>query len=217
MKMPRPRLSYANVTATLALILALGGGAAYAASKIHAGDIASGAVSTRALHKRAVKSGKLAIGAVRTNQVADGSITPAKLQVPLAFTATPTGGALTVPTSGQTPYPLSNSTWTQVPGEVEVIFGAATATLAYDGSGSGACRVFLGIGLRGEEAGPESGGEITTSSTTLEHVDANLGAIPFSDPLVATARKLTSAVQTNGDCTEDSMLDSSRLRVVAFG
>lgn len=217
MKMPRPRLSYANVTATLALFLALGGGAAYAASKIQAGDIASGAVGTRALQKRAVKSGKLALGAVRTNQVADKAITPAKLETPLAFTASPTGGGLVVPTSGQTPYPLENSSWTQVPGEVEVIFGAATATLAYDGSGSGSCRVFLGIGLRGEEAGPESGGEISTTSTTPEHIDANLGAIPYSDPLQPSTRKLTSAVQSNGDCTESSSIDSSRFRVVAFG
>jgi hypothetical protein len=67
-RMPsRPRLTYANVVSTLALFLALGGSAAYAAGKIQSGDIAPGAVHNSNVFKRAITSGKLAVGAVRSN------------------------------------------------------------------------------------------------------------------------------------------------------
>ena len=56
----KPRLTYANVVSTLALFLALGGSAAYSASKIQSGDLAAGAVHTSNVLKRAVTSGKLA-------------------------------------------------------------------------------------------------------------------------------------------------------------
>lgn len=70
----RPRLTYANIASTLALFLALGGGAAYAASKVNTGDLAKGAVHASNVFKRAITSGKLAVGAVRSNQVVDGAI-----------------------------------------------------------------------------------------------------------------------------------------------
>jgi hypothetical protein len=248
MKKLRPRLTYSNVISTLALFLALSGGVAFAASKVHSGDIANGAVKTSKLHQRAVSSGKLALGAVRSNQIADGavsstqiangavnsaqiangavssaqiragSVAPSDLQVPLSFAANPTGGSVRVPTSGEpAPYPLGNNVWTQTPGEVNVTFGAAIATLAYDGSGSGSCRIFFEFGLRGELEGGESGGELSTSSTTPQQVEANLGAIPQIDPTTPTTRRLTARIRSNEDCTEASTLDSSRFRVVDFG
>jgi hypothetical protein len=258
MKRLRSKLTYANVISTLALFLALSGGVAFAASKIHSGDIADGAVKTSKLHQRAVSSGKLALGAVRSNQIADGavssaqiangavssaqiangavnsaqiadgavgsaqiragSVAPSDLQVPLSFAANPTGGSVPVPTGGEpAPYPLANNVWTQTPGDVNVTFGAAIATLAYDGSGSGACRIFFEFGLRGELEGGESGGELSTSSTTPQQVEANLGAIPQIDPTTPTTRRLTARISSNEDCTEASTLDSSRFRVVVFG
>lgn len=228
MKRLRPRFTYANVISTLALFLALSGGAAYAASKIHSGDIAPGAVKTSNLHKRAITSGKLAIGAVRSNQIANGavsaaqigagSVTPANLEVPLSFSATPTGGSAPVPTSGgPVPYPLANAHWTQRPGEVDVTFGEAVATLAYDGSGSGSCQAFIEFGLRGETEGGESGGGLSTSSTTPVQLEADLGAIPDMDPLAPASRRLSARIGSNGDCTEASTIDSTRFRVVAFG
>jgi hypothetical protein len=39
MRVPRPQLTYANVVATLALFIAIGGGSAYAVSKIDGSDI----------------------------------------------------------------------------------------------------------------------------------------------------------------------------------
>jgi hypothetical protein len=168
-----PRLSYANVVSTLCLSLALGGGAAFAASKVRSSDIARrgsvrqhrpGAIRTSDVFKRAITSGKLAVGAVRSNQIADtavnskqiadgavgskqigaGAVAPSNLQFPVFYATSPSGGSTPV-TPGPDPYPRTGDTWTQQPGEIDVIFGAAAATIAYDESGPGSCRVFFEV------------------------------------------------------------------------
>lgn len=111
-------------------------------------------------------------------------------------------------------YPLIGAAWAQGPGQVNVIFGSAAATLAYDGSGSGQCQVFFEISLNGQQVG---GGEISTSSTSLEAVEASLGAQPEIDPLKPITNQLSVRISSNGDCTPQSRIDSSRFRVLDFG
>jgi hypothetical protein len=248
------RFTYANVVATLALFLALGGASAFAASKIQSGDIADnavksanlapGAVHTSSLFKRAVTSGKLAVGAVRSNQITDGSVgtkqiadgavgakqvangsirskqigaasvAPANLEFPVYYAASPRGGSAPV-TSGPDPYPITDSTWTQNPGQIEVLFGAAAATLAYDeNSGQGQCRVFFEIDLNGQQVG---GGEASTGSTTLQQVEQSVGAQPQVDPVAPVTNHLTVRTASNGGCTSSSVIDSVRFRVLDFG
>ena len=200
----KPRLTYSNVVSTLALFLVLGGSAAYAANKIRSGDIAPGAVRTSDVFKRAIVSGKIAVGAVKSNQIADGAVgskqigdgavAPSNLQFPVSFVASPTGGSAPV-TSGPTPYPLTDSTWVQKPGEIGVIFGAAAATLAYDESGSGSCRVYFDIRLNGQQVG---GGEVSTGSTTLQHVEQSIGAQPQIDPVAPVTNQLSVQIGSNG-------------------
>ncbi len=219
----KPRLTYANIVSTLALFLVLGSSAAYAADKIRSGDIAPGAVRTSDVFKRAIVSGKIAVGAVRSNQIADGAVgskqigagavAPSNLQFPVSFVASPTGGSAPV-TAGPEPYPLADSTWVQKPGEIDVVFGAAAATLAYDDSGPGSCRVFFEINLNGQQVG---GGEVSTSSTTLQQVEQNVGAQPQIDPVVPTTNQLSVQTASNGACTPDSTIDSTRFRVLDFG
>lgn len=242
--MPRPRLTYANIVSTLALFLALGGGAAYAASKVvSSSDLAKGAVHTSNVFKRAITSGKLAVGAVRSNQLANGAVgsvqlgdgavgakqiaggavgskqigaaavAPSNLEFPVFYAASPRGGSAAV-TEGPDPYPLSDSTWNQNPGQIEVVFGEAVGTLAYDESGSGSCRVFLEVNLNGQQVG---GGEISTGSTTLQRVAQSVGAQPQIDPLAPITNHLTLRTASNGDCTPDSTIDSARFRVLDFG
>src|SRR5215213_7044475 len=79
MRRVRPRLSYANVVASLALFLALGGGAVWAANKITSKQIGKGAVKAKNLAKGAVKTKKLANGAVKAKKLADKAVTSAKL------------------------------------------------------------------------------------------------------------------------------------------
>jgi hypothetical protein len=50
----RPHLTYANLAATLALVLALGGAGAYAAGKIGSGDIKSNAIRSRHIKNGAI-------------------------------------------------------------------------------------------------------------------------------------------------------------------
>ncbi len=250
----RPRFTYANVVSTLALFLALGGGAAFAATKIQSGDIApeavksanlaAGAVHTSNVFKRAITSGKLAVGAVRTNQIVDGAVgsrqlgdgavgskqigdgavrskqigaaavAPSNLEFPVFYAASPTGGSAAV-TQGPDPYPLSDATWTQAPGEIEVIFGSATATIAYDeSSGEGSCQVFFEINLNGQQVG---GGQLSTSSTASQQLEQSLGAQPQIDPVAPVTNHLTMRIGSNGGCTAGSTIDSSRFRVLDFG
>jgi hypothetical protein len=69
----RSRLSYANVTATVALFLALGGGA------IAALKVPKKSVGAKQLRAKAVKTSKLADGAVTDPKVAAATLTAAKV------------------------------------------------------------------------------------------------------------------------------------------
>lgn len=229
----RPHLTYANIVSTLCLFLALGGGAAFAASKVRSGDIARnavksvnlapGAIKAPDVFRRAITSGKLAVGAVRSNQIADaaigskqiaaGAVGPSSLQFPVFYATSPNGGAAPV-TSGPDPYPLTGGTWMQQPGEIDVIFGAAAATIAYDESGAGACRVFFEVNLNDQQIG---GGEVSTGSTTPQRVEQSVGGQPQVDPIAPVKNQLTIRTASNGACTQGSTIDSTRFRVLAFG
>ena len=75
----RANLTYANVTATLALVLALGGGTAWAASKIRTNQIGYHAVTGSKIDTNAVTASKIRNGTVGTDDVADGSLLAADL------------------------------------------------------------------------------------------------------------------------------------------
>ena len=110
----RARLTYANVMATVAVFLALGGGA-YAAATIGAkdirpnavrskhikqgqvrtGDLRGGAVSTGKLKGGAVTSDRLADGAVTNSKIADLSVTGTKLGLDAVTSGRVSDGSLT--------------------------------------------------------------------------------------------------------------------------
>jgi hypothetical protein len=68
----RSRLTYANVISTAALFLALGGGAAFAASHL---VLPKNSVGSRQIKRKAVNTGKIANNAVNGQKVANGSLT----------------------------------------------------------------------------------------------------------------------------------------------
>lgn len=73
----RPKLSYSNVIATIALFVALGGAAIAAGLPRHsvgARQLKRGAVTSHALRKGAVKKAKLARGSVTAAKLAPGSV-----------------------------------------------------------------------------------------------------------------------------------------------
>ena len=73
------RLTYANVASTLALVIALGGGTAYAANTVFSTDIVDGQVKTVDLGKGAVTTPKLRAGAVTSTEVLDGTLSSTDL------------------------------------------------------------------------------------------------------------------------------------------
>src|SRR5688572_32513562 len=75
----REKLTYANVIATLALVLALGGGTAWAASKIRTRHLGFHAVTGPKIDTNAVTASKLRNGTVGTDDVKDGSLGAADL------------------------------------------------------------------------------------------------------------------------------------------
>lgn len=79
----RKHLTYANVTATLALVLAVGGGAAYAANTVFSTDIVDGEV----------KTADLADNAVRTGNIANHQVTAPDLAAPGPWHAVRAGSA----------------------------------------------------------------------------------------------------------------------------
>jgi hypothetical protein len=84
LKRLRPHLSYANVMATIAVVIALGGASAFAASKlgknvVKSRNIAAGAVKTADIAKNAVKRSKIASGAVDDSRLANSSVGTNKL------------------------------------------------------------------------------------------------------------------------------------------
>jgi hypothetical protein len=73
-----PRLTYANVSATLAPFVALGG-TGYAATTIGTSQIANNAITTPKIKNAAVTSPKLANNAVSSARIASNAVTGAKI------------------------------------------------------------------------------------------------------------------------------------------
>lgn len=123
MRQIRARITYANVASTLALVVALGMGSAYAAGQLPSKSVGArqlrpGAVTARKLRRNAVtspkikalavKQGKIANGAVVSSKIANGSVGEAKI-APGAITPSKvpddslTGAKIVESTLGQVP------------------------------------------------------------------------------------------------------------------
>jgi hypothetical protein len=180
---------------------------------VRSNQIVDRGVGSKQLADGAVGTKQIANAAIDSKQIGNAAVAPSNLEFPVFYAASPTGGSALV-TEGSDPYPLADSTWTQNPGQIEVVFGGAAATLAYDGSGSGSCQLFFEINVNGQQAG---GGRLSTGSTTLEQIEQPVGAQPQIDPVAPVTNHLTARIASNGDCTPDSTIDSTRFRVLDFG
>jgi hypothetical protein len=70
----RPHLTYANVAATIALVLAVGGGTAWAASKVRTRDIAYHAVTASKVNFNAITASKVKNGSLSGKELRDSSV-----------------------------------------------------------------------------------------------------------------------------------------------
>ena len=140
----RAGLTYTNIVATLALFLALSGGAVWAANKITTKQIGKGAVKNKNLAKNAVKnknlaknavtSAKLANGAAKNSDVGDGAINFAKIAPGTSVVATATAGPFSASQEGPIAFnpPL---TVTPVAGQLLTLNLESRGTVAASGVG----------------------------------------------------------------------------------
>jgi hypothetical protein len=144
----RRHFSYANVMATIAVFIALGGGA-YALSlpknSVKSKNIAKRAVKARHIAKKAVKARHIAAGAVGRNAIADGAIDSAKVQdgsllgadfgAGQISDAAVHSGSTSTPPAYATTFPVESVTLNiQRPGKLLVV-GSATPTVNCSGGG----------------------------------------------------------------------------------
>jgi hypothetical protein len=209
----RSRLTYANVVATLALVLALGGGTVYAAIKLGKNDvksknIAKNAVKTSDLANNAVKSPKIKDGTIGAGDLAAGVI---QADVTASSTGGPQGG---INTNTTTPLPLTGTTtFTPGAGEVAAVAAEAEFTLAAVNA-MNACSPAVRLFVNGQPTrvfvSPE---ESVTSTTPVSAVgrDAD-GPFGLLDP--GTPVTVTAALQGRAECTANSQLDRVEVRIL---
>jgi hypothetical protein len=98
MRIPRPKLNYANVIATLALFVALGGAAVAAGlpkNSVGTRQLKPGAVTTSDLRRQAVKAGKIAPRAVTAGKLGANAVLPGNLGNGIISTEKISDGAVT--------------------------------------------------------------------------------------------------------------------------
>jgi hypothetical protein len=98
MKRFRPRLTYANVIASLALFIALGGAAVAAGlpkNSVGPNQIKKGAVTAKAIRKQAVTAGKIAPKAVVAGKLGPNAVLPGNLGAGIIDTSKIAAGAVT--------------------------------------------------------------------------------------------------------------------------
>jgi hypothetical protein len=235
----RGTFSYANVVATLALFLALSGGAVYAASNlgknsVKSKNLAANAVKARNLAKNAVKSKSLAANAVTNAKIRKGAVTSGKvakatltrsnlatdtlagLQVADVQAAAVPG--LTTEVSGGTPVPLTGApTFTPVPGKsYELLVELVGTPTDADGPASGVCSAFVIVLVNGV---PMNGAGIWANASgtppfNYEPIGSSSAAVGLQQP----GQPLTlSALALGGTGCSPATTASLRAVVVELG
>lgn len=213
----RSKLTYANVVATLALVLALGGGTVYAAIKLGKNDvesrnIAPGEVKTSDLGENAVTSPKIKNGGIDSEDLAAGVAQGIIPHVTGSAKAGPKGGINTNTTS---PLPLTGkTTFTPGAGAVSALVAEGRYTVASTDPAQ-FCSPAVFLFVNGEPTrvfvDPDS---IDTSSTTPltgfgRDADGPFGLLNPTAPLTITAQ-----IAGDQDCTAGSRLDRLEIRIV---
>lgn len=216
------KLTYANVVATLALFLALGGGAVWAAGEIgkdavkskniarnavKARNIASNAVKTRSIAKNAVKSSKIAANAVTERGLAKEAITRSKLktgtlaglQVADAQATNVPGLATAPPSAAGVPVSLTGTaTFTPATGKSYELLAELRGTASdADGPGPEACFTGVRISVNGE---PTTFVEMSASAEAPPPFALNVvGTASTAVGLLASGQPQTITASALGD------------------
>lgn len=194
------RLTYANVIATLALFLALGGGAVWAAShkrtnKVGTGKLKPNAVTAGKIKPNAVTTSKIRDNAVTNSKLREGAVSYAKLAAGTGVVATATSYSTAVdgPSAVGVGFPSAVS-FTPVAGSVYLMSVEARSTnLAR--SGTEPCRVTVTPLVNGSEWGTEAPLVLSAFQPTPE---APAGVVPAAGMTSPIGLAATGATQTIG-------------------
>lgn len=136
MRRLRRHLSYANVTATLALAIALGMGSAYAANQLAPKSVGEpqlrpGAVTADKIRKNAVIAPKIKAAAVKQGKIANGAIVAAKIADGAVVSSKIPSGTVTpekIPDDSLTGAKIDEGTLGQVPSASSANFATSAGT-----------------------------------------------------------------------------------------
>jgi hypothetical protein len=199
------RLTYANVVATLALFLALGGSAVWAAGRIGAGRLKPGSVSTGKIKRNAVTAVKIRPNAVLATKIKPGAVDFTKLAPGTGLVVSATSAQ--VPVTSATPIAVALSqpvTFTPAAGTLDLLSVEAKATnLARTGAEPCAPRVLPFVN---GSAWPLADGALTLSAfpptanepTGLRPLAAASGPIGLASP--GTSQTVTAKVIGDPGC-----------------
>jgi hypothetical protein len=191
----RPRLTYANVVATLALILALGGGTVYAAIQLGKND---------------VRSKNIAPGAVQADDLSAKLLKGLDADVTGSAEAGPVGG---INTNTNAPLPLKGKTkFKPRAGAVGALAAEAKFEVATTDPAQ-FCNPAVILLLNGNPTrvfvDPENEGNSTTLDTSFgRDADGPFGLLSRK-PL-----KITAEVRGDENCTPDSQLDRLKVKIL---
>jgi hypothetical protein len=129
----KPKLTYANVVSSLALLIALGGTTAYAATKLPDRSVGEfqlrpGAVTAEKIRTNAVTAPKIKAEAVKQGKIANGSIVAAKLTLGSVASSSLQSSAVTnekLAPEAVTGDKALESTFSQVPSASKADFASA--------------------------------------------------------------------------------------------
>jgi hypothetical protein len=192
------RLTYANVIATLALFLALGGGAVWAAShktnKVGTGKLKPNAVTAGKIKANAVTQAKIRSNAVTNAKLREGAVNLTKIATGTNVIATATSSPVAV--DGPSAVPVSFNaplTFTPAAGVVDLMSFEARAT-NLGRSGTEPCRVTVVPLVNGAEWGAAP----LVLSAFEPTPEAPSGTIPAAGQTSPIGLATTGATQTIG-------------------
>ena len=208
-------MTYSNVVATLAALVAIGTGTVYAAAQlgkneVHSRNIAPAAVKSSDLHKNAVTSPKIRNGAVRASDIAPGVLHNDIADV----TGTATGGPVgPLNVNGDQPVPLNGTTtFTPQSGLVAAVGIEGQFTYAKSSAATSNCSVSVSLLINGEESNANASPDSTDSTTSIvvsEHSAA--GPIGLTDP--GAPISISAVARGNSNCSADTRLDKVVVRI----
>ena|GEM_PF-1526623 len=192
------RLTYANVIATLALFLALGGGAVWAANKqankVGTGKLKPNAVTAGKIKANAVTQAKIRENAVTGAKLREGSVSLAKIVAGTNVVATAVSSPVAVngPSAVTVSFP-SPVSFTPAAGLVDLMsFEARGSNLAR--SGTETCRVQVVPLVNGTEWGGGAPLVLSAFEPTAENPSGVLGAAGQTSPIGLTASGATQTI-----------------------